>query len=111
MDPGFRRDTVYGSGSTAPGRKPDLARIQLGIPVEIVAPALVQVVGREGAAVFLQHVGRRLDRALPRVHPALLRQAGVLSQNSAGAGGGQPAPPPSAPPPTRHPPVADPIQR
>src|SRR5271166_1961622 len=62
-------------------------RVELGVPVEIVAPALVQVVGRKRAAVLLQHVGRRLDRAAARVHPALARQPVALPQIAGGAGG------------------------
>src|SRR5271169_1407794 len=61
--------------------------VELGIPIEIVAPALVQIVGRERAAVLLQHVGRRLDRAAARVHPALARQPVALAQIAGGAGG------------------------
>jgi len=63
-----------------------LGRIQLGIPVEIVAPALVQVIGRESAAVVLQHVGRRLHRLMARIHPALLRQPIAFQQIAPGAG-------------------------
>ena len=47
----------------------------------------MQIVGRERAAVLLQHIGRRLDRAVPRVHPALPRQAVALPQIAGAAGG------------------------
>src|ERR1700730_10554929 len=62
-------------------------RVELGVPVEIVAPALMQVVGREGAAILLQHVRRRLHRAVPRIHPALARQSIALEEIAGGAGG------------------------
>ena len=49
--------------------------LQFAIPVQIVAPALVQVVGREGAAVVLQLPCRRLAGAGAREH-ARIRAAG-----------------------------------
>src|SRR6185369_8934003 len=64
-----------------------LVRIQLAVPVEEVAPALVQIVGREQAAILLQLVGRgRLGPAL-RVHVRLVRQAVALQQVAVLAGG------------------------
>src|SRR5215469_6693021 len=66
---------------------PRSERVELGVPVEVVAPALVQVVWREGAAILLKHVGRRLNRAVARVHLALPRQPVSLPQIAGGAGG------------------------
>src|SRR5260370_21198441 len=86
-----------------------LARIELAIPVEIIPPALVQIVGREGAAVLLQHVGRRLHRLLPWVEPALLRQPVALQEGAAAAGGDDVGPHPGAPTRARHDAIQSPI--
>src|SRR5690348_17667595 len=43
------------------------SRLQFDIPVEIIAPAIVQIIGRERAAVFLQLPRRRTDRLAVRV--------------------------------------------
>jgi N-methylhydantoinase A/oxoprolinase/acetone carboxylase beta subunit len=59
--PDESRGPLFGVPETAvkwvPGfaGKRKLRCVELGIPVEIVAPGIVQVVGREGAAIFLQH--------------------------------------------------------
>src|SRR6185312_16731521 len=53
-------------------------RLQLDVPVEVVQPALVQVVGREAAAVVLQLEGRGPDRAAARMHVRLARGAAAL---------------------------------
>src|ERR1700730_7916553 len=47
----------------------------------------MQVVGRKGAAVCLQHMGRRLDWTVHRMHPALPRQQITLEEIAGGAGG------------------------
>ena len=52
--------------------------IQLAVPVQEVAPAFVQVAGREAAAVFLQLLRRRLGRI------ALQEQAGLRLEPSKG---------------------------
>jgi MFS family permease len=62
-------------------------RIELDIPVEIVPPALVQVVGRERAAVVPELVRARYVGLGHRVHAALAGQAVALAQVAAGAGG------------------------
>src|SRR6516164_6485755 len=61
--------------------------VELGVPVKVVAPALMQVVWREGAPILLKHVGRRLNRAVARVHPALPGQPVSLPQIASGARG------------------------
>src|SRR5690606_31405188 len=69
-----------------------LCRIELAIPIQEVAPALVQVVGREGAAVFLQFAGGRLVRGADRQHADMMRQAVALAQVARRAGGQHVAP-------------------
>src|SRR5690242_15671204 len=66
----LRRDSIPPSG------------LQLDIPVEIIAPALVQVIRRERAPVLLQLPSGRSDRLAVRMHmsfggcaPALLEVA------------------------------------
>src|SRR5215467_9421 len=59
---------------------PRSERVELGVPVKVVAPAFMQVVWREGAAILLKHVGRRLNRAVARVHLALPRHQMVKGQ-------------------------------
>src|SRR6187399_2316302 len=56
---------------------------QLDVPVEIIAPAAVQIIGWEASAVVLQLPASRPDRleldmhaGLPRRAPALLQVAG-----------------------------------
>ncbi len=56
-------------------------------PIQVVAPALVQVVWREGAAVLLQLPGRGLLRAHARMHVALARQLAALLQVAVAARG------------------------
>src|SRR6056300_120394 len=45
-------------------------RIQLNIPVEIIRPAMVEMVRRKAAAAFLQLPAGRGRRFFNRVHPA-----------------------------------------
>src|SRR5580692_10230430 len=61
--------------------------LQLYVPVEVVEPAFVEVVGRELAAVFLQFVHGRAARMAARVHLGFARGAASLAQVAAGAGG------------------------
>src|SRR6266702_2283400 len=60
-------------------RRPTL-RIELGVPIEIIQPAVVQIVRWEQppVAVQLMHGGR--ERVLPREHPRLLRRQIALAQ-------------------------------
>ena len=62
--------------------------LQLDVPVEIVAPALVQVIGREAAAMLLQLPAGRPERAAADVHVRLLRRAAALPEVARRAGGG-----------------------
>ncbi len=43
-------------------------RFEFGVPIEIVSPALMQIVGREHAAIAVQLVDRRAIRFLRREH-------------------------------------------
>src|SRR5215216_2676425 len=47
-------------------------RIELGVPVQIIEPAIVQVVRRKQPAVAVELMHRRRERVLPRKHPRLL---------------------------------------
>src|SRR5258705_13068254 len=55
-------------------------RIELGIPVQIVEPAVVQIVRREQPAVASQLMNRPRERGLPRKHPRLVRRQVSLAQ-------------------------------
>src|SRR6266853_1062010 len=74
-----------------------LARLEFGIPVEEVAPAVVQEIGRGAAAVLLQQMSRRLHRRVTGIHAAFPGYAIALEQIAARAGrddvlpGGAPA--------------------
>ena len=61
--------------------------LEHAVPIEVVAPAFVQEVGREGAAVALQLVGGRLLGPAQRVHVAFPRQAVGLPEIAALTGG------------------------
>src|SRR5262249_15246176 len=56
------------------------SRIELGIPIEIVEPALMQIVGREQPAVPMQLVHRGLERHLRRPHLGLRHGQVALAQ-------------------------------
>src|SRR5712671_746306 len=68
-----------------PARQP--LRIELGIPVQIIEPAIVQIVRREQPAVAMQLVHRRCERGLPWKHPRLLRRQVSLAQIARRTGG------------------------
>src|SRR5258706_5584615 len=55
-------------------------RIELGVPVQIIEPAIVQIVRREQPAVAVQLVHRRRERRLPWKHPRLVRRQVSLAQ-------------------------------
>src|SRR5690349_18853309 len=44
------------------------SRIELGVPVQIIEPAVVQIVRRKQSAVAVQVLHRRLERLLRRPH-------------------------------------------
>ena len=54
--------------------------LELAVPIEIVAPALVQIVRRKPPPAVLQLPRRRPLRWLHRIHPALARQPRALAQ-------------------------------
>src|SRR5262245_26391083 len=60
---------------------------QLDIPIEIVAPALVQIIGREALAMVLQLPAGRPDRFALQVHMRLARRAATLLEVARGTGG------------------------
>src|ERR1700758_4103142 len=109
MDAGFRRhddknssrassDAItlpnWGKTGAAPRAS---ARIELGIPVQEVAPALVQIIGRESPPIFLQLECRGLFGSTLREHARLSRQPVALEQVAVRAGGDAvvPVPPPA----------------
>src|SRR5437763_9733769 len=62
-------------------------RQQLDVPIEIIAPALVQIIGRKRAAVLLELPARRPDRLTLEMHVRLDRRAPALLQVARRAGG------------------------
>src|SRR6185437_11082105 len=62
-------------------------RVELAVPIEEVAPALVQEVRWEGAAVLLQRMRRGLAWSVLGIHTAFLRQPAPLEEIAGGAGG------------------------
>src|SRR5678815_1538658 len=70
---------------------------ELDVPVEIVAPALVQIVGREALAMVLQLPTGRPDRFPLNMHAGLPRGSPALLEIAGRAGGGDvfPASPPA----------------
>src|SRR5580693_5037242 len=54
--------------------------IELGVPVEIVEPAIVQIIGREEPSVAVQVLHRRLKRPLRRPHLRLVGRQIALPQ-------------------------------
>src|SRR5215831_10748284 len=78
--------TPYESRHT-PRKRNERLWIELGVPIEIVEPALVQIVRREQPAIAVQLVHRGRVRRLPREHFCLLRRQVALSQIAGRAGG------------------------
>src|SRR5687767_11750200 len=76
-----------GCGNIWRGCKPGL-RLQLDVPVQVVAPALVEVVGREALAVVLQLPAGRADRRALEMHLGLARGAAAFLKIARSAGGG-----------------------
>ena len=64
-----------------------LLRLKLDIPVEIIHPAFMQMVGREQAAVVVQVVHRRLVGLLQRPHLGLRRHHAAFPEVTGRAGG------------------------
>src|SRR5262249_2736756 len=62
-------------------------RLQLGVPVEVVEPALVQIVRREAPAVAVQMIDARLERHLRRPHLGLVQGHVALLEIARRAGG------------------------
>jgi len=61
-------------------------RFQLGVPVEVVEPALVQIIGWEQPAVAVQFKHRRPVGHLPRLHAGMLGQVPTLAEVAGRAG-------------------------
>ena len=78
--PGSTRPPTASRRQSAGRRATHVARatsaFQLGVPIQIVAPALMQVVRRERPAVLLQHPGGRLLEA--RSHGCMWHSRGKL---------------------------------
>src|SRR5262249_13082838 len=64
-----------------------LRRLELRIPVEIVGPTFMEIVGRKLTAVLLQRPGRRLVGVSAREHATFSRQPVALAQVAGRAGG------------------------
>jgi len=62
-------------------------RLQLGVPIQIVEPAFVEVVRREEPTIPVQVVHRRLERHLCRPHLGLVGREIALAQIAGRAGG------------------------
>src|SRR5687767_10856922 len=69
-------------------RRPIASSLQLDVPVEIVAPAFVKVVGREAPAILLQLPAGRPVGAAVEVHMRLERGPAALLEVARRAGGG-----------------------
>src|SRR6266545_4052971 len=61
-------------GMTYPAWYRSDLRLQLGVPIEIVEPAVVQIVRREAPAVAVQMIDGRLERHLRRPHLGLFQR-------------------------------------
>ena len=68
-------------------------RLELGIPVEIVEPAIVQVVGREQPPVAMQLEHRRAVRMLIGAHARIPRHLSALLKVARRARGDDVVPP------------------
>src|SRR5215211_592011 len=67
-------------------RRERALRIELGIPIKIIHPAIVQIVWRKQPAVAVQLMHRRREWRLARKHPRLLRRQIALAQVARRAG-------------------------
>src|SRR6476469_5809473 len=65
---------------TSPPLRAKSLRLQLGVPIEIIEPAIVQIVRREQPAVLVQMMHRRLERHLRGPHLGFLRRQVALAQ-------------------------------
>src|SRR5450830_1592149 len=65
----------------------DALRLQLGIPIEIVEPAFVQIVGRKQPAVAVQVMHRGLEWHLRWPHLGFAWRQAALAQIAGRAGG------------------------
>src|SRR4051794_33479983 len=62
--------------------------LQLDIPIEIIPPAGVEVIGREAPPMLLQLPAGRPERPPVEVHMRLKRRAAALAEIAGRAGGG-----------------------
>lgn len=74
-------------GLNSTGNLYPLTLFEFRIPVQIIAPAFMQVIRREGTAIFLQFMAQRPPRSLARIHAALLGQTAAFAHIAAAAGG------------------------
>lgn len=68
-------------------REKEILRLQFRIPVEIIEPAVVQIVRRKESAVIVQILHGRLVWLLRREHAGLLRELAALAQVARRTGG------------------------
>src|SRR5438270_12835718 len=85
--PAWRSRKRAGTKSCANAHRRATSRQQLDIPVEIIAPAFVEIVRREGAAMLLQLPAGRADRLALNLHVRFVRRAAALAQIARRAGG------------------------
>ncbi|GBR60956.1 hypothetical protein AA100600_2385 [Gluconobacter thailandicus F149-1 = NBRC 100600] len=61
-------------------------RLQFSVPVQIITPAFVQIVGWKGSPVFLKKATARLIRFSVRVHADFFGEAGAFEKIAGAAG-------------------------
>src|SRR5829696_3511764 len=85
--PGEKAGMPQNPRTTDAGACTSLGLIQLAVPVEEVAPALMQVARRKAAAVLLQFLRRRLGRKALQQQARFTQQLVALEQVARAAGG------------------------
>src|SRR5262245_10484458 len=78
----------FASRSPSPSRGGSRSSLQLDVPVEVAPPALVEIIGREGAAVLLELPAGRAEGAAADLHMGLGRGAAAFPEVAGRAGGG-----------------------
>src|SRR5438309_9086610 len=85
--PAWRSRKRAGTKSSGNAHRRAASRQQFDIPVEIVTPALVKVIRREGAAMLLKLPAGRPDRLALDLHVRFAGGAPALAEVAGGAGG------------------------
>lgn len=73
--------------TSASANRHEASRLQLSIPIEKIEPAIMQIVGRECAAVVVQVLNCRLKRHVHRPHVELFARLVRFAQIAGGASG------------------------